>query len=564
MSTLQFPANPAIGDTYEWDAYKYVWDGEKWKTVGIGYNPVNDLRDELEPRISNNESKVFEALRRSYSEAGYNLVGGSFEAGGTLVNANDVLLQERTGKAFSGPAGPVAAGTDPASGGVGASAWSEVPVGYTPVVNVTDFGAIPNSEVDLAPILRRLCVSNRTVIIPPGTYKMKTSLGPVPGVASSPCVALDGVSNLKIRGEGRVRLEIDGAQLTANHNFFTYYVSAASAAIGNYSVNNSVENIEFVFKRDPGLVGNTSGINATSSENFLVENCTFDATASYPVLAVPGTGGIGNVYRNNTFKGVATCFDNSEMYLSTWDNNKCYFLTGLGVTAFNHFYDTVTIANIRLSMPKPMTLAGGNTYRDNKIIGYGSPFAIRGMKNFLIRGNTATNTSMNSATAYSAIRIATETAELAISEQVRNVLISDNIISGFLNSGSGTSRGIFVDRSVGAIDGVTITNNIINNCEVGISELGTGVASEVFNNNVDSTTVANPYPLCTLLARSGSQPGFPPRLQSIGADLALEPAAGFMVRFNTQAAQVVGAEIIKRYIEVKDQSGIVRKLAIIE
>lgn len=58
-----------------------------------------------------------EALRRSYAEAGYNLVDGSFEAGGTLVNANDVLLQERTGKAFSGPAGAVVAGTDPMSGG---------------------------------------------------------------------------------------------------------------------------------------------------------------------------------------------------------------------------------------------------------------------------------------------------------------------------------------------------------------------------------------------------------------------------------------------------------------
>lgn len=58
-----------------------------------------------------------EALRRSYAEAGYNMVAGSFEAGGTLVNANDVLLQERTGKAFSGPAGTVAAGTNPESGG---------------------------------------------------------------------------------------------------------------------------------------------------------------------------------------------------------------------------------------------------------------------------------------------------------------------------------------------------------------------------------------------------------------------------------------------------------------
>ena len=61
--------------------------------------------------------QVMELYRRSYAEAGYNLVDGSFEAGGTLVNANDVLLQERTGKAFSGPTGTVAAGANPASGG---------------------------------------------------------------------------------------------------------------------------------------------------------------------------------------------------------------------------------------------------------------------------------------------------------------------------------------------------------------------------------------------------------------------------------------------------------------
>jgi len=57
-----------------------------------------------------------EALRRSYAEAGYNLVDGSFEVGGTLVNANDVLLHEASGKAFHGPAGTVPAGTDPSLG----------------------------------------------------------------------------------------------------------------------------------------------------------------------------------------------------------------------------------------------------------------------------------------------------------------------------------------------------------------------------------------------------------------------------------------------------------------
>ena len=56
------------------------------------------------------KTQIRAALLRSYAEAGYNLVAGSFEAGGTLVNANDVLLQERTGKGFTGPAGKVDAG----------------------------------------------------------------------------------------------------------------------------------------------------------------------------------------------------------------------------------------------------------------------------------------------------------------------------------------------------------------------------------------------------------------------------------------------------------------------
>lgn len=54
---------------------------------------------------------------RSAAESGYNLVAGSFEEGGTLVNANDVLWSKKLNKIFSGTAGTVAAGTNPASGG---------------------------------------------------------------------------------------------------------------------------------------------------------------------------------------------------------------------------------------------------------------------------------------------------------------------------------------------------------------------------------------------------------------------------------------------------------------
>lgn len=116
MSELQFPKYPIIGQEYDFAPYRYYWDGTKWKTKGIGYNPVNDLQDELEPRISNNESKVFEALRRSYADAGLNLVDGSFEEGGQLLVASDVMITASgDGYSWAGPEFPhnVAPGTDP-------------------------------------------------------------------------------------------------------------------------------------------------------------------------------------------------------------------------------------------------------------------------------------------------------------------------------------------------------------------------------------------------------------------------------------------------------------------
>lgn len=87
--------------------------------ISMGNTPVGDPLWEIYDfdAIGKLTPQLREALRRSYAEAGYNLVNGSFEAGGTLVNTNDVLLQEHTGKAFHGPAGTVAAGTNPASGG---------------------------------------------------------------------------------------------------------------------------------------------------------------------------------------------------------------------------------------------------------------------------------------------------------------------------------------------------------------------------------------------------------------------------------------------------------------
>lgn len=109
--------NPEPSGDNNW----YAWQGVFQKVISPNSTPATSggLGDNAWKPVTNNilAPTVRESIRRSFAEAGYNLVDGSFEAGGTLVNANDVLLQERTGKSFTGPAGPVAAGTDPTNGG---------------------------------------------------------------------------------------------------------------------------------------------------------------------------------------------------------------------------------------------------------------------------------------------------------------------------------------------------------------------------------------------------------------------------------------------------------------
>lgn len=83
-----------------------------------------------------------EALRRSYAAAGYSLVDGSFEAGGILTSAVDVLMHEGSGKAYSS-AGPypctVFAGTNPSVGG-----FTDRSEKLDYEVSVTELGAVPD------------------------------------------------------------------------------------------------------------------------------------------------------------------------------------------------------------------------------------------------------------------------------------------------------------------------------------------------------------------------------------------------------------------------------------
>ncbi|EHT1484571.1 hypothetical protein KXE51_003555 [Salmonella enterica] len=179
---------------------------------------------------------AFEALRRTYAEAGFNLVVGSFEKGGLVSTANDVLLYEAEGKAYSWGGTldkSIPPGSTPSSaGGIGAGKWvvsdnsslrqdliSETngkgdallrvkfpATGAIPrtqhdknieIVNVKDFGAVGDGITDDSPAFQAAInyirlydvggggypnrVFGRKLYIPSGTYELKskiiTSLG---------------------------------------------------------------------------------------------------------------------------------------------------------------------------------------------------------------------------------------------------------------------------------------------------------------------------------------------------------------------------------------------------
>lgn len=51
MGTLQFPKNPSINDEYDWEGLSMFMMVRNVIPLVWGHNPVNDLKDALEPRI---------------------------------------------------------------------------------------------------------------------------------------------------------------------------------------------------------------------------------------------------------------------------------------------------------------------------------------------------------------------------------------------------------------------------------------------------------------------------------------------------------------------------------
>ena len=213
MSELNFPKNPAVGQGYTFNSLLYMFDGVKWVTKGTGYKPVQDLyemlasdsgasfvgmigHDNVQAALENLSADARESLRRSYAEAGYTLVAGSFEAGGTVTTTTDVLLYGANSKAYSwdgalpkavalgslpmpiGPGGWVPVGDASlrgdlsAPGGSGLIADTLKPVTWSGFAGGADKTGVVDSGAALSAVYTGADSDGMGVIIPKGLYRV--------------------------------------------------------------------------------------------------------------------------------------------------------------------------------------------------------------------------------------------------------------------------------------------------------------------------------------------------------------------------------------------------------
>ena len=165
--------------------------------------------------ISDNESKIFKALKRSYADAGLNLVEGSFEEGGVLSVASDVMITASgDGYSWTGAYPKVVApGTNPT-----------VVTGYVPRTDVVLRSELTSNSITIDELSKlNVIVSDITLNVPSSYATISAAISAIAGktIQNTAVVTIkvaDGNyvwnSNQNLNHENGDRIEIIGNQTT--------------------------------------------------------------------------------------------------------------------------------------------------------------------------------------------------------------------------------------------------------------------------------------------------------------------------------------------------------------
>ena len=249
--------------------------------------------------------------------------------------------------------------------------------GTAKVVNAVLAGADPTGVADSAPALRGAIASNETLLIPPGTYRLASTVTPPCCAYDNPAVYVHGLSNFAITANGATFVVDPSIALSSAWLFDSdknFSVSGINVQGSRSGLTSGQENVAFAFTSDfnfrasdlhiaPGFGGNGAALAGDWLVNGLFQNITMDGVGHCEDMAFlkgvtflmqraigadtngnEGTGQLGqtcfsviNDVPNAATNNSGVSFTETDG-VNVLDTNESNFVTGFAISSGLHYH----------------------------------------------------------------------------------------------------------------------------------------------------------------------------------------------------------------------------------
>lgn len=498
-------------------------------------------------------ARAREALRRSYAEAGFNLINGSFKEGGTLTSISDVLLCKASGKAYSWTGAfpkVVAPGADPTSD-----------TGYVPRSDVVLRGELESRSVTVEELSKLNVIVDDIIINVPNQY-------------STLQLAMEAIRNKAIQNTATVTIKIaDGTYIWNSNQNLNHSNGDRIQIIGNQTTpenvtitTTGVPTFDMLSVTDGHVLGFLDGVYITTPTKATLSN-------NYTAILADNNSSIicgDKVKTNNWYYGIAA---RNGSFI------KCRYANvanagDVGIWAFNGSVVDAQHATVTAAIDATNSWGWGFEAEYGSLLdcSYGSATGCQrggagALSNSAVRALNFNGSSNIGSGLYAIAGGVIEAHNATLNSNARygyeqelngqiyggNVTTSGNTIAPYSNYAYFDNSGVLGAR-IAANGSLRIDTNGANSIYFNTSG---GPQFEVAHS---ASAVNRPYV-------QGSSYGSPVILGASGVDsvidLALYPKGnGSYVRLGagfTSSADVA----VTGYIQVKDNNGTIRKLAII-